>query len=167
MRFISRGTPGSRKMSLLPRSQKTPGAVPSGLLRGFEPAGKSTCLKFAGGGTRLRCAYQVTRSARHSAFSTNSTPKVSAHTSLVKSSNVGPSPPVQMITSLRRKASWKSSARSSRWSPTAVLRWSPSPNPAKRSAIHTELVSSRFVVSSSEPMAIHSMRTGTPSEMQG
>ncbi len=94
MRFISRGTPGRKNAVLSPSCTAKPGAVPLTLGSISLPAGMSACFARPGfialpkDSTRRRIA----RSALSSR--TSSTPAARAAAAAVRSSVVGPSPPV-------------------------------------------------------------------------
>src|SRR6267378_2166774 len=81
-------------------------------------------------------------------------PRRSATVSRVRSSSVGPSPPLEIISGTRLSASRNASASKSRLSPTTVLRSTSMPIVFSSSVRKSELVSKRSGVSNSEPTAM-------------
>ena len=121
MYLHSKGGPGSIN-TWTPSSRKAhPGAVPTGLSNTTHPTGSSACCTLFSGISRPNLfRNHVLISSRISSWSSSSLPKVLQMVCLVRSSYVGPSPPVVMMMSARPRA--VSSAWASRWglSPTTV-----------------------------------------------
>jgi len=96
--FISRGTPGMKNARASPSVVAKPGAVPMGFASTSAPCGKSACFAFDSlivrpSFSKRRRMWSSDASSRSSA-----TPSVWATTSVVRSSVVGPSPPVHTMT---------------------------------------------------------------------
>src|SRR5687767_3310816 len=83
-----------------------------------------------------------------------SRPNAFASASRVRSSSVGPSPPVVMTMSAQSNAYSISPTRSSSWSPTTALRTSWRPKSSRATVSFSEFVSTRVGPSISEPMAM-------------
>ena len=83
---------------------------------------------------------------------------MSAMTSRVMSSCVGPSPPQTMTASLRSSACVMTDLMRSQLSPTFVWKWESMPTSASCSPIHDELVSTIWPSSNSVPTATTSQR---------
>ena len=94
------------------------------------------------------------------------TPMAAATTSAVRSSSVGPRPPLMTTRSEREVVSRSAAARSSRSSPTSVLRRAITPRSQSRSMSHTELVSRIWPVRSSSPVASSSTCSGEPGRVR-
>jgi hypothetical protein len=167
----SRGGPGSTITVGPPATGTTsPGAVPTGS-SGCAPRGTIACLRFATcsacGLTCLRWRNRarmavICRSSASS--SSSSTPANPATTSAVRSSAVGPSPPLVMTRSTRWLArNRNAAARSAGRSPTRS-RWATStPNSPSRCASHGPLRSVIRPLSSSVPVTTIPARTSGPS----
>src|SRR5208282_5475246 len=91
---------------------------------------------------------------RSSATSCRGHPRTCAATSRVKSSSVGPRPPVSIMREDRAKAARSTMARSSFESPTMVLNRTKIPQLLSLSVRKSELVSVCWGVRSSEPTAM-------------
>jgi len=83
----------------------SPGAVPCGLGRTIAPAGTSACTRFRAGISRRRHSKKCRMCARTAASSCSALPSNCAIKSRVRSSEVGPSPPVVITRSARASAS--------------------------------------------------------------
>ena len=97
--FISNGTPGKEIMIRSPCSNHMPDAVPNLFSKTFALEGKSACFRFSsliGVGTYFRNISSIR--AKTSVFLTNVSSKYSQRVCFVKSSLVGPRPPVKMMT---------------------------------------------------------------------
>jgi LacI family transcriptional regulator len=123
---ISPGTPGRANTRAPPaddvrrRSRSMPGAVPSGLAMIRLPRGKSACRRFDSGHGTARRANRASTSAKAAAERSSGTPATRARTSRVRSSAVGPSPPVTTMISARSAAMRKAAIPSSRLSVIVV-----------------------------------------------
>ena len=116
MIFISCGTPGRQATYAPPTFIQTPGAVPTRFGSGSAPSGKSAWTRFRSGISRFRRANIAAIASSEPASSTSGTPAAFARASRVRSSWVGPSPPVITTRSARSNANrnaWTFSARSS------------------------------------------------------
>src|SRR5436190_14161476 len=111
-----------------------------------------------GGISRLRRAKRALMWASEASSCTSGTPARSASPCRVRSSAVGPRPPVATMTSARSHACRKTRTLSVRWSPTVVWNATGTPISSSRSASHWLLVSSRWPVVSSSPMEMISAR---------
>src|SRR5688572_9544787 len=110
--FISRGTPGSTTRWTSPTARRYPGAVPSAFGTTAAPAGIIACRRLFGGMARPAAAKKREMRSADSACRTSDTPATRATVSLVRSSAVGPMPPVDTTRSARPMA-WRQ-AHSSR-----------------------------------------------------
>ena len=158
---ISAGTPGSAKSShsvpSLRRWMKwMPGAVPWGLLIGRVPRGKVAWSRFRSGIATPRFAKSCSISRRLASSSSSGTPRAFASASRVRSSAVGPSPPVISRRSDRFSAIVRASTSGSISSETVVWYAVCIPRSPRRALIHPLLVSSRCPLVNSSPMAITS-----------
>ena len=104
IRSSSRGTPGMAKKTALPSRIENPGAVPIGFGSTSASVGKNACLRFTSDISRPTRAKKASMTASDFSSSTVFRPKVSANTSVVRSSRVGPSPPETSTKSLRSAA---------------------------------------------------------------
>ena len=150
---ISRGGPGSATMTRPPgASTHQPGAVPFGLGIGVADGSSQACLRFIVGNSIPR-RVQRPRSHSSSAGSTlGSSPTAAAMASRVRSSGVGPRPPVEMTTSDRLRPFSKASLTTSRRSGTAVRRPIRTPRWASSRAISPAFVSRVSPTVSSVPI---------------
>ena len=94
--------------------------VPWGLWIIVAPSGSMPWISFCWGISRLRRVNMLRTWARASSFMNSRVPVASAMACRVRSSAVGPSPPVAMMTSARPIAWRKTSAMASSRSPTVV-----------------------------------------------
>ena len=122
---ISAGTPGrqiTRQGGRPSRgtSRSMPGAVPCGLGTTRLPAGNIAWISFCGGIGRPRRANIARMCSKRRRSSCSGRPVAWASASRVRSSAVGPSPPVASTTSARPIAWRKTSALGSNSSPTVV-----------------------------------------------
>src|SRR5690625_182641 len=158
----SRGGPGNTTTVGVPGTT-TPGAVPTGS-RMCEPAGIIACLRLAartvaksGAPAPLKRAIIGLRMsamwASRAGSSTTSRPQNRATVSTVRSSAVGPRPPLVMIRSTpsaARNRSWASMSRGR--SPQIVMCANSTPSSRSRSASHGPLRSAIRPVSTSVPV---------------
>ena len=122
---ISEGTPGNANAlqvspPTLAISISMPGAVPSGFGMIRLAFGNMACRQFVWGIGMTRAANRASTAARAASESSSGKSTVSESTSRVRSSAVGPSPPVDRITSAREAAIRKAATPSSRESVTVV-----------------------------------------------
>ena len=151
---ISRGTPGIIATHR-PRSssRKTPGALPCLLARTRAPRGIITCCRLTSGGSARRLVSHSSRRCSHcSASKTRSRPNRAAIAGLVRSSEVGPRPPVVMTAPPRSRASRTAPAMSAARSATDVRRPIDTPMAASSRASQAPLVSMVRPSSSSSPI---------------
>ncbi len=120
MRFISEGTPGRAAIVARPMVIQMPGAVPIGFARGSAPWGNNAWTRFRPAIGRFRRANIASIAASEAASSTRGTAAHCARASRVRSSCVGPRPPVMMTTSARSNAARKAARWSSNSSPKVV-----------------------------------------------
>ena len=135
-------------------SIQIPGAVPIGLASGSLPAGNSACTRLRSGIARPRCWKNRSMNSSDGSWSTSSTPASCARASRVRSSSVGPSPPVISTMSARSAAMRNAWTFSSRSSATVVCQWTGMPSSASSRLSHWLLVSSFCPLVSSVPMAM-------------
>ena len=110
---ISRGGPGRQKtQSGADDHVAIPGAVPLGFASNDVPGGRSACLRLSGGITRpfssnhlRRCAIPAGSSSSGARGSPDASAIASANASRVRSSSVGPSPPVTTTAECVRESS--------------------------------------------------------------
>ena len=123
MARISLGTPG-KVSTVKPGTgvQIIPGAVPVGLGNTSAPWGRKACLRLLAEHTRPRAPRRAWMSRQISECSTSGVSKAAAMASVVRSSGVGPRPPVVISTRQRPEASRTSAIRRSRLSPTTAWR---------------------------------------------
>ena len=158
--FSSRGTPGRQATRARPSLIQMPGAVPVGLGRISDPSGMSAWMRLRSGMGRLRRAKRASIIRRASSSWTRPTPAAFASASRVRSSCVGPSPPLETTSSERPEAALKAAMLSSRSSPSTVVNRTGTPRPASRVQSHWPLVSSFSPLVSSLPMISSSARMG-------
>jgi hypothetical protein len=137
-----------------------PGAVPRGFSSTSAPSGTMAWRRLSAGISRLKLRKRASIARTTASSRRKGRPSSSATVSRVRSSSVGPRPPLAMTTGTRLSASRKAAARSSRLSPTIVLRRTSMPSLLSSSVRKRELVSRRSGVSSSEPTAIISAFIG-------
>ena len=155
MGFISRGTPGMQATNLpSARTATKPGAVPFGLSSTIEPTGRIAWRRLfsLSGPLRPKATKRASIARRDGSCNSSVVPTAEATASLVRSSTVGPRPPVAMTPSLRSKASRNNASRRRALSPTECLRYTSTPWSAKTRAMWTELVSTKCPSKSSVPM---------------
>ena len=128
--------PASRSQLPAPIFIANPGAVPVAFRKTSAPSGtKVSTLVFAGRG-RFRFAKNFSMCASTSLFSINFLPSISAMSSRVMSSDVGPRPPVVMTRSVRPSASRTACWISLPVSATATCRVTTWPRSASRRQSH-------------------------------
>ena len=156
---ISRGTPGSIATHR-PRSfsSQIPGADPWRLVRMVAPSGITACCRFDTGNgpghpreAHSASSWSTTDSSRRIAR-----PKSAAIDGLVRSSDVGPSPPVVITPSARSSASPTTAAMATASSPTDVRRAMVIPTAASSRARCAPFVSIVNPSSSSSPIVTSS-----------
>ena len=150
----SRGGPGRRAIMRPSSSSHRPGAVPRGFSRTSAPSGTMAWRRLTAGISRLKLRNRASMWRTTSSLRRSLRLRRSATVSRVRSSSVGPRPPLAITTGTRWSASRKASARSSRLSPTMVLRRTSMPSLFNSSVRKREFVSIRSGVSSSEPTAM-------------
>ncbi len=140
IRVISRGTPGMEMIRVpwppAPWATRTshPGAVPCGFGMASAEGMSQACLRLRSGIGAPRPANQSARSRSSLASTPGVSPRAAAIASRVRSSSVGPRPPVVTTRSLRPMPRSNASTARPRLSPT-VERWRRSmPRPASRPA---------------------------------
>src|SRR5687768_9233105 len=136
-----------------PCAIQIPGAVPLGFGSAFPPAGTSACLRLPSGMCNRRCSKRRRIAASTDASLTSARPSTTATASRVRSSAVGPSPPVEITTSARESAVLNAPASASGSSPTTPLKRTSIPSAFSLSVRCSELVSMRCGVSNSLPTA--------------
>ena len=152
MACISPGGPG-RQMTILPsRSAHQPGAVPCRLRMNRAEGIRSACLMLVEGITDPRLWKYSSSAFTTSSCTTGVSPKAPATASRVRSSLVGPRPPVVMSRSERCNPRDMASVIFPWSSPTMVTHCSWTPRGGSLAAIHDELVSVSSPISSSLPM---------------
>ena len=116
----SRGGPGSMSTWVPSAWKATPGAVPQSLSSTVHPSGTMACWKLFSVTGVPRWANRSRIRWAEGSWYTSSFPKAWATATLVRSSQVGPRPPVVMRMSARPRA--MSTAWRTRWglSPTTV-----------------------------------------------
>ena len=156
---ISLGTPGkvsTVKPGWMPGAaggvQIMPGAVPVGFGNTAAPSGKNACLRLLGEQKRPRAPMRAWMSIQISGCSTRGVSKAAAIVSVVRSSGVGPRPPVVINTRQRPAASRTAAIRRGRLSPTTLWRWWAMPRAASCSASQRALPLVMLPSSSSVPM---------------
>src|SRR5579859_816548 len=156
----SRGGPGSNATMRPLSSIHRPGAVPRGFSRTSAPSGTMAWRRFTAGMSRLKLRNLASIARTTSSFRCRRRPRSSATVSRVRSSSVGPRPPLAITTGTRFSASRNASASSSRLSPTIVFRKTSMPSLFNSSVMKSELVSTRSGVRSSDPTAMISAFMG-------
>ena len=117
----SPGGPGSIITSTPSAVKVQPGAVPQSLRSGVEPSGSMTCWRLFGvSSLYLRSTHRLRSHCSSPLFSSSFRPKASASALLVRSSQVGPRPPVVIIMSARDLARCTASMTRPGLSPTTV-----------------------------------------------
>ena len=129
-----------------------PGAVPFGFGIGSADGIRQACLRLSSGNGMSRRAHR-SRSQRSSSGSTTGvSPQTLAIASRVRSSGVGPSPPVLTTRSARSRPVANASATISSRSGSAVIRPTVTPASVRERASSAALVSRVSPTVSSEPM---------------
>src|SRR5579883_1057167 len=154
MGMSSRGGPGKRASMRPESSIQMPGAVPREFASGSAPSGTMACCKLFSVISRPKLRKRARMCSTRSSRRRSLRPRTSETASRVRSSCVGPRPPVEMTSGTRSRASRKASRRNSRLSPTTVLRTTSMPILLSSSVRKRESVSTRSGVSSSEPTAM-------------
>src|SRR3989442_1174644 len=121
----SMATPGRHisARSVFPSSlklRKNPGAVPTGFGMTLAPLGIRACVASSAVMRRRRASSRWVMRRKVSSCSTSRRPVTRATTLRVRSSSVGPRPPVVMTTSARPNACWRAASMSLESSPTTV-----------------------------------------------
>jgi hypothetical protein len=150
---ISRGGPGSATTTR-PSGRVTnqPGAVPFGFGSAVADGMSHACFRLISGNRRLRRA-QSSRSQRSIPASTaGSSPHAAAIDSRVRSSGVGPRPPVETTRSTRPRASAYARLTVARSSRSAVIRTTCTPSAVSDRASSPAFVSRVSPTVSSVPM---------------
>ena len=124
-------------------SRSMPGAVPSGLGMIRLPRGNIACRRLLAGIGALRRANRDSTAARAAASSSSGAPPRAASTSRVRSSAVGPRPPVARTKSARPVAMRNASMPASRVSGAVVWKATGIPIVASSADSQRLLVSSR------------------------
>ncbi len=106
---ISPGTPGMAASHAPPTRQANPAAVPRGLGKTTEPSGKRAWVRWAGLGSRPKLRSRSSTWRRAAGSSTSRAPAARATAPRVRSSAVGPRPPLMTISSLSAPARTSSS----------------------------------------------------------
>src|SRR5580704_5121691 len=150
----SRGGPGSSATMRPLSSIHRPGAVPRGFSSTSAPSGTMAWRRFTAGMSRLKLRNLASIARTTSSFRCRRRPRRSATVSRVRSSSVGPKPPLAITTGTRFNASRNASASNPRLSPTIVLRKTSMPSLFNSSVRKRELVSTRSGVRSSDPTAM-------------
>ena len=133
MPVISRGGPGRAAMTRSPRRTHQPGAVPMGFGITSAEGMSVACLTFVSGIRMPRLSNPALRLASRSSCTSIVSPMAAAMDSRVRSSEVGPRPPVVTVTSERSQARLIASSRRLGWSPTLVAHVRSMPMRASRS----------------------------------
>ena len=158
----STGTPGSATSSPRPSRTEKPGAVPKRFAMTVAPRGKRACLALLGVISRPNLRKRSRMASSDGRSSSSGTPMAAATTSAVRSSSVGPRPPLMTTRSERPVVSRMAESRSSRSSETSVFRRAMTPRSQSRSMSQAELVSTICPVRSSSPVARSSTCNGAP-----
>ena len=122
MAASSLGTPGVQIMRQLPNVISKPTALPIGLSTIVAPCGSIDCFRLAASSCRLRLAHQRSRWATACGCSCSGTPATAAKISAVRSSIVGPNPPLTIMRSALVAISASSVRSRVTSSPTVTLR---------------------------------------------
>ena len=160
---ISRGTPGSiATQRWSPSSSQMPGADPCRFGRIVAPEGMYACCRFVCGiSPGQPYDFQRTRNASQMAASNSiSRPKILAMAAFVRSSAVGPNPPVVIAAPVRASASCTAEAISSAASPTLDRRAIPMPTAESSRAMKAAFVSMVKPSNSSSPIVTTSTFIG-------
>src|SRR3984893_13673130 len=167
MAFNSCGGPG-RSTTICPRaSSQSPGAVPRALSRTVAPSGTSAWRAFTVDIGRPICRKRASILLMTSALRSSFRPSKPATASRVRSSSVGPRPPLAITSSARSIAWANASRRAPSSSPTTVLRVTSTPSRFSCAVRKRELVSTLSGVSSSDPTAmISAFIVGLPREWE-
>ena len=160
----SHGGPGSTTITAPPARSTAPGAVPGGG-SATAPAGSVACLRAPC--SRISCdaragtvAIAARTIARAPSSSCRGTPAASATASIVRSSWVGPSPPVITTRSTPDCSACATASRiSSRPSPTTVMRFTVTPAAARDAATKAPFSSLTRPSSTSVPVTTSAART--------
>ena len=152
MGCISAGGPGMLMMTLPFRSAHHPGAVPCGLGINWDDGIKKACLMLWDGMEMPRLWKYRCSSLRASSCTVGVSPRAMATPSRVRSSWVGPKPPVVMRMSERCRPRENASPRLPKSSPTIDTHLSCIPRGGSQPAIHAALVSVSSPIRSSVPM---------------
>ena len=138
----SRGTPGKSAIRTAPSSSSSPGAVPFGLCSTLAPSG-TRYWPLLSAGTRACPAVRnrASTSARASASSTSVRPRWAATADLVRSSGVGPRPPVTSTRAADAIAASSASRMCPSSSPTVNRRTTRIPRPESMRPSQAALVS--------------------------
>src|ERR1700676_2432601 len=150
----SRGGPGNSATIRPLSSIQRPGAVPRGFSNTSAPSGTIAWRRLTAGMSRLKLRNRASIARTTSSFRCRRRPRSSASVSRVRSSSVGPSPPLVSTTGTRFSASRNASASNSRLSPTIVFRKTSMPSLFNSSVKKSEFVSTRSGVRSSDPTAM-------------
>ncbi len=125
MGCISRGGPGRATTCLsAPASRSVatkPGAVPFGFSRIRAPAGNNACLRLLSVSGMPNSAKRRSMCCQLGRSNSRATPASCATTSAVRSSSVGPRPPVMNTQSARASAVRSTKSRSPRRSPAVSM----------------------------------------------
>ena len=149
---ISDGTPGRQPTTAPPTRIQTPGAVPTRLGSISAPRGNRAWTRFRSAMGRFRRANIARMASSASGSSTSGTPATRASASRVRSSWVGPSPPLIRTRSARPVATLKAATFSSRSSPSVVWKWTGTPTAASPRLNHWLFVSSDCPLTISLPI---------------
>ncbi|OPZ68273.1 MAG: hypothetical protein BWY81_00909 [Firmicutes bacterium ADurb.Bin467] len=122
MSISSRGGPGSTATAFLPDSTMQPGAVPCKFGMMIAPRGKYACFRLFSVISRPMRRMRSSIAARLCACRSIGSPKNSPTISFVRSSSVGPSPPVVITMSARESPSAIAAFTRAGLSPTVVWR---------------------------------------------
>ena len=159
----SRGGPGSRTRSTLRRRARSTARARCrwGCRARCAPRGTCAWRRLTSGiGRPRRCEARLDLRDDRSSIVHRQAERPPATTSRVRSSSVGPRPPVRMTRSARVSACRSTSRDRARSSPTTLLARSSMPSAASRPARNSELVSMRVEPSSSLPTAMISAVRG-------
>src|SRR5690349_20450635 len=154
---ISAGTPGSMMTRPGGPSIQSPGAVPQRFRRTAAPSGTSAWLRLLAAGTRPMRANRSTKSAHTWSSNRSGIPNSPATACLLRSSRVGPRPPVVSTAPVRASASATADRMASGSSPTLARRTTCAPTAEAARASSAPFVSTVNPSSSSVPMVSSSM----------
>ena len=150
---ISWGGPGRRTSMRPSASTRWPGAVPRGLRRTAAPSITSACFSLTGAITRPKRANRAFSSSMSAGSRRRGRPSAAAAASRVRSSSVGPRPPVEITISARASALRKADSRSDASSATVTRAPVSMPTSSSFAVRYSAFVSERSGVSSSVPTA--------------